>query len=444
MLKHPNLKAHFPLENNANDFSGKTKSYITFNGTSTYVNCGPNVDLANKSFSFMVWCANTLATNSTLNGYVFGLSGTTGSAGTALHVGRTADCGGTNKGKFRFGFYADDLDSSALMRTSGVWDCYAGTFDVATKTQKLYLDGVLDATRTATNNFTGSGNFFIGNAPFTTTGYFKGKIGMVAIWVNRVLTLEEIRDNNMTPYVLDSGLILYYDFSEGSGITLHNSVGENEGTIYNGSWETASPNGTLNGGSYGDIGIGKSVLLNGTSSSYVSGILTNPKFLGIDFSGTYDYTIAFYMKALALPAASYTDSTNAPVVFNPQTVNSAMFTFADSKAGNVLGYRCNYTTGVWETNVYTPALTTNTLYHIGLTYSRTLGLKMYLNGVLVSSSAVITTITQASYNTTYIGRFSTSTTRNFNGYVRSLSIFNKTLPETDIRRLMLNLHPISI
>ena len=76
-------------------------------------------------------------------------------------------------------------------------------------------------------------NFFLGgNRSYS----FEGVISEVRVW-NTARTQTEIQDNMNTVLTgTETGLVAYYKFDEGTGTTLTDYAGTNDGTIYGASW----------------------------------------------------------------------------------------------------------------------------------------------------------------------------------------------------------------
>ena len=116
------------------------------------------------------------------------------------------------------------------------WNHIAGTFDGATNTIKLYINGVLADTKTGQPSSTSANvgsNFKIGISNGST--YSNGNIDEVSLY-DKVLTQEEITSISSAPTDLtDLSPIGWYRFEEGSGTTaIDSGSGGNNGTLNNG------------------------------------------------------------------------------------------------------------------------------------------------------------------------------------------------------------------
>jgi len=150
--------------------TGKFGQAAEFNGSNSYIDLGSNLGIANNSFSFSLWIANRATTT---NSYFIGAGTQANNQG--LHVGRRA-----TSGKFTFAFYANDLDSNTSMSTNGTWEHWACTYDATTNSRKIYYNGVLDASDTASADFQSTSNVNLGLAPGNDYAY--GELDQVRIF----------------------------------------------------------------------------------------------------------------------------------------------------------------------------------------------------------------------------------------------------------------------
>lgn len=182
---------------------------LNFDGTNDSVT-GPNLDLANKSFSIEFWAKREsfdTAADAVISQGTGGLNG-------ALYVGLSS------VDSFIFDFGANLVESNSTI-TDTNWHHYAVTYNAATKLQSIYIDGTLDATRTSTSDFIGSGNIIIGN--YSNYGYFDGNIDDLRVW-NYELSATDITNRSTCELNgNESGLLVYYRFNQGNG-NVNNSV----------------------------------------------------------------------------------------------------------------------------------------------------------------------------------------------------------------------------
>jgi hypothetical protein len=219
---------------------GSQNHALEFDGIDDYINFGNSINIANSSFTTEFW-----AKDYAIGGNHFILFQGTSSTNYGLHVGfRSNDV-------FTFAFFGNDLDTPSSYADT-VWHHWACTFDVSTKARKIYQDGIEVANDISWANYQGSGTLYMGTRTWFDI-YFKGIIDDMRIW-NVARTQEEIQQN--MGHELsgnESGLIGYWNFDEGSGITVHDqSPNGNDGTLLNGvtwtddfapmaSWLSVSP-----------------------------------------------------------------------------------------------------------------------------------------------------------------------------------------------------------
>lgn len=156
------------------------------------------INLADKSFSWELWARRDSLEHNTL-----------------LFQGEEIGHKGLiiwfyNDETIHFSFWGDTISYSQTGDWSGTWTHWAGTYDASTKERKLYLNGNLVATNTASANYTGSGNFYIGQD--NDSRYFRGGIDEVRIWGD-VRTEQEIQDNyNKRLNGSETGLLALWNF----------------------------------------------------------------------------------------------------------------------------------------------------------------------------------------------------------------------------------------
>ena len=165
--------------------AGKFGNAGEFNGSSSSkINLPSNFNLANNSFTISAWWGNTKSSG---NSYGITSSGSGSTCHTNLHIGRR----GSN-GKFSFAFFCNDLDSSTSISTDGTWQHWVCTYDASTNSRKIYLNGIEDASNTASNDYIGTANLQLGGGTNWGTGNeYQGKLDQVRIF-NRAITANEV------------------------------------------------------------------------------------------------------------------------------------------------------------------------------------------------------------------------------------------------------------
>ena len=135
--------------NSQNSFS-QAGTHLNFDGTNDYVSA-PTVNLANQSFSIEFWAKR----QGGIGQYQYFFSQGTGTNDQFVGIlFRTNNV-------LSFSFWGDDLDGVTAI-TDVNWHHYACTYNNSTKLQAIYIDGVLNASRTATANTAAAGTAYIG------------------------------------------------------------------------------------------------------------------------------------------------------------------------------------------------------------------------------------------------------------------------------------------
>ncbi len=145
----------------------------------------------------------------------------------------------------------DDMNGSINVR-DGKWHYITGVYDGTNK--YIYVDGVLDATKSNPHNGENLGSNLtrygiIGDGSEATTfngnrndQYFRGNISEVEVW-DRALSEGEIKQrmySNLSGN--EDGLQQFWKLDEGSGTSIDDKTGNYTGTIYNGAtWDSFEP-----------------------------------------------------------------------------------------------------------------------------------------------------------------------------------------------------------
>lgn len=207
-----------------------------------------------------------------------------------------------------------DLITSSSTITSGTWNHIVYSFDGTTKNQSLYINGVLDTSRTTGNsylmiNYEGQttephefGRLFFGSG----ADYFDGKIDEIGIW-NRSLTQAEIT----ALYNSGDGITYINSFDESPNITLNSPT---EDTNY-----TSHQNITFNFTVWDDINLSDVKL-------YVNDVLNQTNTSGINNS--------VYLFDLTLGDGEYEIYGKATDNESQETSSSKITIIIDSTAPN--------------------------------------------------------------------------------------------------------------
>ena len=243
------------------------------------------------------------------------------------------------------GFWNDDLPGSTPL-TMNQWSHVACVFNLATLTQSVYLNGVLDASRSS-GIFQGtSGDTTIGVGYLTPPGsnFFNGYIDQMEF-----LT----RAKNATEILNDATLVVYYSFDNGS---LYDQGPNGINATASGSPTTVT--GRVN-----------------QALQFSSGASVGSSYAAFTMLGvvSYPFTISIWVN----PTSAYASST---IVY-----------ISTSWCLNLITMRSNGTinANLWNATSITasgPVLALNSWTHIGYTYSRSNGIRLYINGTQYSTS----------------------------------------------------------
>lgn len=162
-----------------NGETGHKTGAIYFDGNEKFINLGQNVDLANRSFSVLVWARRDAS----------GHSDPILWQGPLSTAGQRFLFGVDYNDRVVCGFGGSDLLSADVFNDTG-WHAYACTFDLATGTRALYRDGQQLAVDTSAPVPVMNENLYIGYAP---VGSFAGSLDELMI-LDHALDSEQVRE----------------------------------------------------------------------------------------------------------------------------------------------------------------------------------------------------------------------------------------------------------
>lgn len=111
--------------------------------------------------------------------------------------------------------------TAATALNANTWYHVAATYDGSA--MKIYINGVLDATKSQTGSVNSNGAFNVGYL-YNTSRNFNGKVDEVRIW-KRALSQTEISQNMCNVTLPATSLAAYWKFNEGSGSSVQDSSG---------------------------------------------------------------------------------------------------------------------------------------------------------------------------------------------------------------------------
>ncbi|MBF0206847.1 MAG: hypothetical protein HQK53_08135 [Oligoflexia bacterium] len=216
------------------DFNIPTQKGIKFDGTDDFTQTlNSNVNLANSNMTIALW-ANAVPTGTGQRTFI---AQGTGTADTGLSFLFN------NATQMNFSFWSDDAIYTTLQNYDPGWHYWVATYDSATKTQKIYRDGVEIKSRTANADYQGSGILYLGKY-FNGNYRLNGSLDEVRIY-NRTLSATEVKStmNRQLRSSEYSGLLVYYDFNEQKGQYVTDLSGNRNHSVRgtNGASESSDP-----------------------------------------------------------------------------------------------------------------------------------------------------------------------------------------------------------
>jgi hypothetical protein len=224
-----------------------------------------------------------------------------------------------------------------------VWYHVAYVYNYDTRTQSLYLQGALEASRGSAGPYMGSsGSMLIGNSHLPSSG-FTGMIDSVKL-TTRAKTAAEI---------LDAGtLVTYFSFD---GTSIGQDMGPN------------NMNGTVRNAGPASGKIGQGIAFSGVASSHLS-------IPGYYQLGRSNQPFSFLMWIFPYSAAG-------GVLIQKTLLENATGGWCYSMMGlNGLGQVIMIAHNTGPPYVAGPIVSVQVWTHLGFTYSQTNGIRMYING----------------------------------------------------------------
>jgi hypothetical protein len=209
-------------------------------GNSFCINLPPNtpsthrinlgqLNLVGKDITVNAWIRRTTITNigqtSTFDSILGGDHSQFSSNFNAFSFGMWSGQSGLD-GICNLGFWSTSINSITPIIDYS-WHHIVATFNVNTLEAKIYIDGVLDNTKTLSGGTTFTGNYLIGNEYSNYSNNFNGLIDDLRVYT-RVLNDSEITSLYNLALTGDAktvlnDLVLWYDFTEGNGTIIDKS-----------------------------------------------------------------------------------------------------------------------------------------------------------------------------------------------------------------------------
>ncbi|CAF0989749.1 unnamed protein product [Rotaria sordida] len=275
--------------------------------------------------------------------------------------------------KIYMSFLLDDVIGSTSLSIN-TWYHIAYVYDYSSRTQSIYLQGVLDGTKTSAGPYQGqNGSIIIGSSLLSSTSFY-GYIDNLIV-TTRAKSASEI--------LVDASVVVYFSFD---GSTLTQDMGPNQ------------LNGTISNAAAVSGKVGQGLAFSGSSSSY--------------FQASGFYQLGQSNKPFSFSMWIYPYSIAGGILIQKTATQSGggwcYSLMGLTSFGQIV--MLVYTSGV--PLIVGPILTVRTWTHLGYTYSTTNGLQMYINGQLFgttgpaswSSSSRIDWLSIGSYISSYCGQ----------------------------------------
>ncbi|NJL75013.1 MAG: T9SS type A sorting domain-containing protein [Saprospiraceae bacterium] len=310
---------------------------VAFDGNNDYMEI-PAFDLTRRSFAVEFWAK----LNAIGAGTVFSQGN---SASEGLFVGFNASS------QFQFSFAGQTLTSTDAIPT-GEWKHFVASFDVASTTAKLFIDGV---EKRVSNGFTtpyvSTGNIRVGQTIADGSKPFNGNVHELRLWSTSRSTIEIVPNFNISLSPTTAGLMGYWQMNEGVGTLAEDRVRKR--------------NGVLNGATWAIAPIGRAFRFNGTSD-YLE--LSNAGL--ISFTEETDMTIEMWFKG-----------TSAGTLFSngkgDGTDNTTSWTFGLNASGKIVVSNNGIT---FESN--TSGYLDDNWHHLAVVLKRNSAINLYVDGQL--------------------------------------------------------------
>lgn len=197
-----------------------TGSYALSLDGSTESGAAGSINLSGSALSFEGWIKPSSFKSA--SPYISSIMGTEVSDSNSAFL-RLGDASLANN-KLQFVVSINNVQqklASVTALNANTWYHVAATYDGAN--MKIYINGVLDATKAQTGSVNSTGAFNVGYL-YNTSRNFNGKIDEVRVW-KRALSQTEISQNMCNVSVPATSLAAYWKFNEGSGSTVQDTSG---------------------------------------------------------------------------------------------------------------------------------------------------------------------------------------------------------------------------
>lgn len=209
-----------PRFNSGSGTTNPTGSYALALDGSTESGAAGNLNLGGSALSFEGWIKPSSFKSA--SPYISAIMGTEVSDSNSAFL-RLGDANVANN-KVQFVLSINNVQqklASITALNANTWYHVAATYDGAA--MKIYINGVLDASKSQTGSVSSNGAFSVGYL-YNTSRNFNGKVDEVRVW-KRALSQTEISQNMCNVSVPATSLAAYWKFNEGSGSSVQDTSG---------------------------------------------------------------------------------------------------------------------------------------------------------------------------------------------------------------------------
>jgi len=424
-VKNPPDTIKWLFDGNFNDVYGRYSGYLEGNNSALWISPDYNgigqavylpsrnyssihqyLDLTNSSFTFSAWIWIPSNGATSHNGYfILICQCESGNAYKCLQIGIV-------DGKLFLGFYNDDLRGNSQLELDR-WHHVAYVYKRDSSNRSVYLNGYVDKTDRPSNMYKGNTSFItLGAVPLFTSPTFRSGYVDKLIFVSRVKNESEILD--------EATLVAYYSFDntylDSGPNQINNSTGIN--TSFNSTGR-----------------VNQALIIAGSTGSSAYFQANGFYFLG-QSNKAFSFSLWIY------PYTNYGTIVQV-LVSNNQYVPIIGFSTIGSLTIQIINGNI-----ACSISFISGTILLHTWTHIGMVYSSTNGIRLFVNGSLVSQASSCTNYQgYGNYTTITVGYYQQSlqnilttgaiVAAEYRGEVDELKIFSRALTTTEIYRLSL-------
>jgi len=396
---------------------------VQFNGTNQYLSVGAasNWTFLHNGSSWTAECWFNVPSASLSNQYTL----ISTDAETA-NIGTTLTLNNTTAGDVRVVVYkgvsgqtAMNVTANSSSFTPNTWNHAAAVYNSSTSVGTVYINGVAIASASGSGFSTNAPTYTLAIGRYqaaTPSGYLNGYISNLRIANSVLYTASFTPPTSPLNVVANTSLLACHDTSIKDG-SVNNFTITTSGTP---SISTATP----------FVVSAKSVLFNGTNQYLSVGSVANWAFLN---NGLTPFTIEAWVNPTSVATAV---QPNIVATTGYQAQIGFYFVIGNYNNGDLTFAICDGRSKINQWATSNNFLTANTWTHVAVSFTPngtnvpSATVKFFVNGVLATSSNVLTNTTTYSTsnptNTLLVGAYQTPFDGYFPGYISNLRIVNGT------------------